>query len=118
MSDTPNTPDSDKNIQAQAAYPVTDRVREAMAVSLRGCDELIPEADWVKKLDGFLTLNDRDILDNAGKISHDMAKQHAETQYELFHQQRQQLDTANADKRLADLSQLAHQLSDKTRKND
>ncbi len=75
-------------------------------------------ADWVKKLDGFLTLNDRDILDNAGKVSHDMAKQHAETQYELFHQQRQQLDTANADKRLADLSQLAHQLSDKTRKND
>lgn len=75
-------------------------------------------ADWVKKLDGFLTLNDRDILDNAGKISHDMAKQHAEMQYELFHQQRQQLDTANADNRLADLSQLAHQLSDKTRKND
>lgn len=75
-------------------------------------------ADWVKKLDGFLTLNDRDILDNAGKISHDMAKQHAETQYELFHQQRQQLDTANADNRLADLSQLAHPLSDKTRKND
>lgn len=75
-------------------------------------------ADWVKKLDGFLTLNDRDILDNAGKISHDIAKQHAETQYELFHQQRQQLDTANADNRLADLSQLAHQLSDKTRKND
>ena len=75
-------------------------------------------ADWVKKLDGFLTLNDRDILDNAGKISHDIAKQHAETQYELFHQQRQQLDTANADNRLADLSQLAHQLSDKIRKND
>lgn len=75
-------------------------------------------ADWVKKLDGFLTLNDRDILDNAGKISHDMAKQHAEMQYELFHQQRQQLDTANADNCLADLSQLAHQLSDKTRKND
>lgn len=75
-------------------------------------------ADWVKKLDGFLTLNDRDILDNAGKISHDMAKQHAESQYELFHQQRQHEDASRADKRLADLSQLAHQLSDKTRKND
>ncbi|WP_420230979.1 virulence RhuM family protein [Pseudomonas sp. ABY48] len=75
-------------------------------------------ADWVKKLDGFLTLNDRDILDNAGKISHDMAKQHAESQYQLFHQQRQQEDAAGADQRLADLSQLAHQLSDKTRKND
>ncbi len=31
-------------------FPITDRVREAMAVSLRGCDELLPEADWLKKL--------------------------------------------------------------------
>ncbi|MBC7938452.1 MAG: tyrosine--tRNA ligase [Chitinophagaceae bacterium] len=31
-------------------HPVTDRVREAMIVSLRGCDELLPEADWLKKL--------------------------------------------------------------------
>src|SRR3954466_4199882 len=31
-------------------YPVTDRVREAMAVSLRGVDELIPQDDWLKKL--------------------------------------------------------------------
>src|SRR5438045_6904527 len=32
------------------AHPVTDRVREALAVSLRGCDELLPQADWTKKL--------------------------------------------------------------------
>ena len=31
-------------------FPVTDRVREALAVSLRGCEELIPQEDWVKKL--------------------------------------------------------------------
>jgi tyrosyl-tRNA synthetase len=31
-------------------YPVTDRVREAMAISLRGCDELLPQADWLAKL--------------------------------------------------------------------
>ncbi|MEA3394068.1 MAG: tyrosine--tRNA ligase [Pseudomonadota bacterium] len=37
--------------QASASkFPVTDRVREALAVTLRGCDELIPEADWVQKL--------------------------------------------------------------------
>ena len=37
--------------QASApTFPVTDRVREALAVSLRGCDELIPEVDWVQKL--------------------------------------------------------------------
>ena len=29
---------------------MTDGVREALAVSLRGCDELIPQDDWVKKL--------------------------------------------------------------------
>ncbi len=28
-------------------HPVTDRVREAMAVSLRGCEELLPEVDWL-----------------------------------------------------------------------
>ncbi|RZJ24358.1 MAG: tyrosine--tRNA ligase [Haliea sp.] len=31
-------------------FPVTDRVREALAVSLRGCEELIPQDEWVKKL--------------------------------------------------------------------
>ncbi|MCW5632708.1 MAG: tyrosine--tRNA ligase [Rubrivivax sp.] len=31
-------------------HPVTDRVREAMAVSLRGCEELLPQEDWLKKL--------------------------------------------------------------------
>lgn len=29
---------------------MTDRVQEALAVSLRGCDELIPQDEWVKKL--------------------------------------------------------------------
>ncbi len=33
-----------------ASFPVTDRVREALAMSLRGCEELLPEADWLKKL--------------------------------------------------------------------
>ena len=35
-------------------------------------------SDWVTKLDGFLTLNDRDILNHAGRVSHQMAKQIAE----------------------------------------
>ena len=37
--------------QASSPPPViSDRVREALAVSLRGCDELIPQDEWVKKL--------------------------------------------------------------------
>ena len=31
-------------------YPITDRVEHALAVSLRGCEELIPQDEWVKKL--------------------------------------------------------------------
>jgi len=34
----------------QPPHPVTDRVREAMTTSLRGCDDLLPEADWLAKL--------------------------------------------------------------------
>jgi hypothetical protein len=44
--------------------------------------------DWIAKLDGFLDLNDRDILSNAGKTSHELATHHAETQYDAFRQQR------------------------------
>jgi tyrosyl-tRNA synthetase len=29
---------------------VSERVQEALAVTLRGCEELIPQEDWVKKL--------------------------------------------------------------------
>jgi tyrosyl-tRNA synthetase len=31
-------------------YPITDRVLEAMAISKRGSDELLPEGDWLSKL--------------------------------------------------------------------
>ena len=40
--------------------------------------------DWIEKLHGFLTLNERTILMDAGKISHELAKQHAEKEYEHF----------------------------------
>ena len=30
--------------------PMTDSVRAAMAISLRGCEELLPQEDWLKKL--------------------------------------------------------------------
>ncbi|MCK5830753.1 MAG: virulence RhuM family protein [Methylococcales bacterium] len=42
--------------------------------------------DWIKKLDGFLTLNDRGILNHAGKVSHQVAKQIAEQAYDQFNQ--------------------------------
>jgi tyrosyl-tRNA synthetase len=41
---------SDALITSEASNAVSDRVREAMAISLRGCEELLPQADWLKKL--------------------------------------------------------------------
>jgi tyrosyl-tRNA synthetase len=38
------------NQASSAQYVVSERVQEALAVSLRGCDELIPQDEWVKKL--------------------------------------------------------------------
>lgn len=40
--------------------------------------------DWIEKLNGFLSLNDREILTSAGKISHELAIAFAENEYELF----------------------------------
>ncbi|WP_342240298.1 virulence RhuM family protein [Inquilinus sp. OTU3971] len=40
--------------------------------------------DWVAKLDAFLTFNEYDILKNAGKVSHAVAKALAEKEYEIF----------------------------------
>lgn len=42
--------------------------------------------EWIAKLNGFLKLNDRDILNNAGRISHELAKQRAEKEYDIYHQ--------------------------------
>ncbi len=38
------------NQPAVTQYPVTDRVREALAVTLRGVEELIPAEEWIQKL--------------------------------------------------------------------
>lgn len=40
--------------------------------------------EWITKLDAFLTLNERDILTHAGRISHDVAQSKAELEYDRF----------------------------------
>jgi hypothetical protein len=48
-------------------------------------------ADWVAKLDEFLRVSDREVLDNAGGVSHEAALAKAEAQYQLFAKQRAEL---------------------------
>ncbi|MBI5536040.1 MAG: virulence RhuM family protein [Deltaproteobacteria bacterium] len=40
--------------------------------------------DWITKLDDFLRLSEREILDHAGKVTHDEAVAKAELEYERF----------------------------------
>jgi tyrosyl-tRNA synthetase len=47
------TSNTEKTLMNQALvtkYPVNDRVLNALEVTLRGCEELIPQEDWLRKL--------------------------------------------------------------------
>ena len=40
--------------------------------------------DWSKKLDAFLKFNEREVLDNPGKVSAEIAKSFAESEWEKY----------------------------------
>lgn len=55
-------------------------------------------ADWIAKLDGFIQLSGRDVLAHAGRVSHELAEEHAHAQYGAYDQQRQiQADASDSD---------------------
>ncbi len=75
--------------------------------------------DWLKKLDGFMTLNDRDILDHAGRVSHQMAKTLAEQEYDRFHQARLSDEAIQSEREdIAMLEILELQMMAKPRKGE
>lgn len=54
--------------------------------------------DWIKKLEWFLSINDREILENKWSVSHEEALELAEKEYEKFHtQELQWLSKADQD---------------------
>jgi hypothetical protein len=40
--------------------------------------------DWAKRLDAFLEFTERDILQHSGKVSAEIAKAHAESEFEKY----------------------------------
>ncbi len=50
-------------------------------------------ADWITKLNGFLTLNDRYILTGAGRVSHALAVEQAKGQYQTFSAKRSEQES-------------------------
>ena len=69
--------------------------------------------DWAKRLDGFLEFNGNEILIGAGKISHEQAKLHAETEFEKYRIIQDRLFTSDFD---LFLEELAKEVTDDGRK--
>jgi hypothetical protein len=70
--------------------------------------------DWAKRLDSFLEFNGSEILTGAGKISHEQAKLHAETEFEKYRIVQDRLFQSDFDRfmALAETSQILPRSSD------
>lgn len=68
--------------------------------------------DWIEKLHGFLSLNDREILKDTGRVSHELAVNFAETEYEKFRLKA----IAEADKQLDDFEKSIKKIEQQAQK--
>ena len=48
--------------------------------------------DWIARLDNLLQLNGRELLNHAGKITHELALQKSTNEYEKYQQQQYLLE--------------------------
>lgn len=62
--------------------------------------------DWEKRLSGFLTLWDRDILQDAGKVTAELAKAHAESEFEKYRIVQDRLFESDFDRMLKQIEAL------------
>ena len=51
-------------------------------------------ADWVRKLDGFLQFNERNILTHFGKVTHKLAKEHAHREFDKYEAERRRIEAS------------------------
>ena len=51
--------------------------------------------DWIQRLDSIISLNGRELLDNAGKISREMADEKSYIEYDKY--KKEQLNKQNID---------------------
>ena len=59
--------------------------------------------DWSKRLDLFLTADDREVLQDAGKITAEIAKSKAETEFEKYRVIQDRLFMSDYDRYLLEL---------------
>ena len=70
-------------------------------------------ADWEERLNRFIAATDREILQDAGKVSAEIAKAHAESEFEKYRIVQDRLYESDFDKQL---KALENQATDESRK--
>ena len=65
--------------------------------------------DWAKRLDGFLEFNGNEILTDAGKVSAEQAKLHAETEFEKYRIVQDRLFMSDYDRFLLEFEEKPNQ---------
>ncbi len=68
--------------------------------------------DWIEKLHGFLAINDRNILHDAGKISHELMEEIAGKKFDVYKQAEAQRDIDFDEVALQALKNAKRQKSD------
>ena len=61
--------------------------------------------DWAKRLDMFLEFDDREILQDAGKVTAKLAKAHAESEFEKYRIVQDRLFESDFDRVIKQLEQ-------------
>ncbi|MCD4812927.1 virulence RhuM family protein [bacterium] len=75
--------------------------------------------NWIKKLDGFMHINEREILTHAGKISHELALDKAGKEYGMYARKRKlvyDMEGNDFDALLDKTKQLTHKSKKKVKK--
>jgi hypothetical protein len=71
--------------------------------------------DWARKLDDFLRVNDREVLQGFGRISSQLAREKADREFDKFEKKRRELEDAQAAeefaKEVAELEREAKQIT-------
>jgi hypothetical protein len=68
-------------------------------------------SDWAEKLNVFLKFNEREVLENPGKVTAEIAKAFAETEFEKYRVVQDQLFESDFDKHIR--KQLGEMTDDK-----
>jgi len=74
-------------------------------------------ADWIVKLDNFLKMSDREILDHAGKIFHEQASEKAAAEYDIYSEQQAKL-SHSVDQHFDDSLDELKRIEKQRKKND